>query len=107
MLLSFTYVGVLPPINASATVLSSSSIQITWLPSPSEDVTSYLITYFTTDPFTSLENITVNGGSATSHTFTNLEEGTLYTITVQAIDSNNRMSANSNEVSVRTYTASK
>ena len=107
MLVSFMYVGVLPPNIVSATVLSSSSIQITWLPSTSEDVTSYLITYSTTDPFTSLENVTVNGGSTTSHTLTSLEEGTLYTITVQAIDSNNRMSANSNEVSVRTYTASK
>ena len=45
----------------------------------------------------------MDGGSTTSGTLTNLEEDTLYTITVQ-YTSNNIMSANSNEVSVRTYT---
>ena len=43
---------------------------------------------------------------STTYTLTNLEEDTLYTITVQATSSN-RMSANSNEVSVRTYTDGK
>ena len=51
--------------------------------------------------------MTVNGGSTTSYTLTNLEEGTLYTIIVQAIDSNNRMSVISSEVSVTTYTDGK
>ena len=51
--------------------------------------------------------MTVNGGSTTSGTLTNLEEDTLYIITVQATTSDNRMSANSNEVSVRTYTDGK
>ena len=46
-------------------------------------------------------------GSSTSGILTSLEEGTLYTITVQATNSDNRMSANSNEVSVRTYTDGK
>ena len=45
----------------------------------------------------------MNGGSTTSGTLTKLEENTLYTITVQATTSYNRMSVNSNEVSVRTY----
>ena len=49
----------------------------------------------------------MNGGSTTSHNLTNLEEDTPYTITVQATTSDNRMSANSNEVSVRTYTDGK
>ena len=49
----------------------------------------------------------MNGGSTTSGTLTNLEEDTLYTITVQATISDNRMCANSNEVSVRTYTDGK
>ena len=51
--------------------------------------------------------MTVYGGSTTSGTLTNLEEGTLYTITILATTSDNRMSANSNEVSVRTYTDGK
>ena len=49
----------------------------------------------------------MNGYSTTSGTLTNLEEYIPYTITVQAITSDNRMSANSNEVSVRTYTDGK
>ena len=52
-------------------------------------------------------SVTVDGGSITSPTLTNVEEDTLYTITVQAMTSDNRMSPNSNEVSVRTYTDGK
>ena len=51
--------------------------------------------------------MTVDGGSNTSHTLTNVDEDTLYTIIVQATTSDNRMSPNSNEVSVRTYTDGK
>ena len=43
----------------------------------------------------------------TSHTLNNLEESTLYTITVQTATSNNRMSVNSTAVSVTTYTDGK
>ena len=49
----------------------------------------------------------MDGGNTTTYTLTNLEEYTLYTITVQATTSDNRMSANSNKVSVRTYTDGK
>ena len=45
-------------------------------------------------------------GTTTSHTLTNLEEGTLYTITVQATNSSGT-SPNSNEVLVTTYTDGK
>ena len=45
----------------------------------------------------------VNGGSTSSLTLNNLEENTLYTITVQSITSD-EISANSNAVSVTTYT---
>ena len=107
MHVAIIYVGVLPPTNVRATVLSSRSIQITWIPSTSENVTGYLMSYTTTTPFTSRENVTVNGGSTTSHTLTNLEEGTHYTITVQSTTRDNRVSANSNEVTIMTYTASK
>ena len=96
------YVDVLPPTNVTATVVTSRSIQITWTPSSSSDVTGYLISYTTTASYASNGSVPV--GNTTSHTLTNLEDDTLYTITVQATTSDNRMSANSNEVSVRTYT---
>ena len=100
-------VDVLPPTNVRATVVSCRSIQTTWEPSSSYYITGYLISYTTTASYTSSGSVTVNGGSTTSHTLTNLEEYTLYTITVQATTSDNRMSANSNEVSVITYTDGK
>ena len=102
-------VDVLPPTNVRATLVSSRSIQITWEPSSSSGVTitGYLISYTTAAAYTSGGNVTVNGGSTTSHILTNQEEDTLYTITVQATTSDNRISANSNEVSVRTYTDGK
>ena len=101
------YVDVLPPTNVRATVVSSRSIQITWEPSSSSNVTGYLISYATTASYTSGGSVTVNDGSTTSHIFINLEEDTPYTITVQATTSDNKMSANSNEVSVKTYTDGK
>ena len=97
-----------PPTNIRAVVVTSCSIQITWEPSSSSDVTGYLISYTTTASYVSSsdrsKSITV---STTSGTLTNLEEDTLYTITVQVTTSDNRMSANSNEVSVSTYTDGK
>ena len=50
--------------------------------------------------------MTVDGIDIRSHTLTNLEEDTFYTITVRAT-SDDGMSIDSNEVSVRTYTDSK
>ena len=101
------YVDILPPFNVVATVLTSYSILITWIPSSSPDVTSYLISYITTASYASGGSVTVYDHRTTSYALTNLEEGTLYTITVQAIDSINTVSANSNEMSIRTYTDSK
>ena len=96
-----------PPTNVKATVITSRSVEITWSHSSSSDVTGYLISYTTTASYTSGGRVTVNGGSTTSGTLTNLEEDTLYTIIVQATTSDNRMSANNNKVSVRTYTDGK
>ena len=98
-----------PPSTVRATVLTSCSVAVIWKPSSSNvtGVTGYLISYSTTASYTSGGSVTVNGGSTTSGTLTNLEEDTLYTITVQATTSDNRMSANSKEVSVRTYTDGK
>ena len=88
-------------------MLTPRSVVVSWEPSSSSDVTGYLISYTTNASYTSGGNVTVNDGSTTSGSLTNLEEDTLYTITVQATTSDNRMSANSNEVSVRTYTDGK
>jgi len=98
----FTYAGIQPPSDVRATVLTPRGVKVTWDPSPSSGVTGYLISYTTTASYTSGGSVTVNGVSTTSGTLTNLEEDTLYTITVQAIG-NGLMSANSNEVSVTTY----
>ena len=87
----------------SARVLSPQSIEVTWDPSTSPDITGYHISYDTT---ASSGSEMVNDGSATSSAFTNLEENTLYTITVQALRSN-EMSGNSNEASAMTLTAGK
>ena len=104
---AITYVDLPPPTNVKATVVTSRSIQITWEPSSSSDAIGYLISYTTTASCTSGGNVTVDGGSTTSGTLTNLEEDTLYTITAQATTSHSTMSANSNKVSVKTYTDGK
>ena len=96
-----------PPTNVRATVLTPRSVVVTWVQSSSLIVTSYLISYATSVSYTSGGKATVNGHDTTSHTLTNLEENTFYTITVQATTDDNRMSANSNEVSVTTYTDGK
>ena len=88
-------------------MLTSRSVVVTWEPSSSTNVNSYLISYTTTASYTSGGDVTVNGRSTTSGTLTNLEEDTLYTITVQSTIDGNSVSANSNEVSVRTYTDGK
>jgi len=88
-------------------VLTPHSVEVTWDPSSSSGFSGYLISYTTTASYTSGGSVRVNDGGTTSGTLTNLEEDTLYTITVQAIDNNNRMSVNSNEVSVTTYTDGK
>ena len=95
-----------PPTNVRATVLTSRSVEVTWTVSSSPDVTGYLISYTATAEYTSGGSVTVNGRSTTSHTLSNLEESTLYFITVQATTSNVR-SGNGTAVSVTTYTDGK
>ena len=100
-------VDVHPPTMVVAMVLGPRTVEVTWMESVTTDVTSYRVSYTTTVDYVDDDSMTVNGRSTTSHTLTNLEEDTLYTITVQATTSDNRMSVNSNEVSVRTYTDGK
>ena len=96
-----------PPTNIQATVLTSRSVEVTWSPSSSSGVNGYIISYTTTASYAMNGSVAVNGGSTTSGTLTNLEEDTLYAITVQATIDGNRASANSTVVSVRTYTDGK
>ena len=99
------YIGVEPPTNVRATVLTLRSVEVTWDPSPSPGITSYLISYTTNASYTSGGSMSVDGTTISS-ILNNLEEGTLYTITIQATNSSG-MSPNSNEVSVTTYTNGK
>ena len=94
------------PTNVRATVLTPRSVEVTWTVSSSSDVTGYLISYATIAEYTSGDSVLVSGNSTTRGILMNLEEGTFYTITVRA-NSNNGMSANSNAVSVTTYTDGK
>ena len=86
-------------------MLTSHSVRVTWNPSSLlSNVTAYFITYTTNASYTSDGNLTVNGTDAASGILTDLEENTLYDITVQSISVNGIISSESNEVSVTTYT---
>ena len=87
-------------------MLTPRSIEVTWTVSSSPDVTGYIISYTTTASYTSGGNVTVNSRTTTRGTLNNLEEGTLYTIGVQATTDDDRMSSNI-VVSVTTYTDGK
>ena len=93
----FANVDLSVPTNITATVLTPYSVKVNW--NQTSDATGYCISYNST---ASSSNVTVNDGNATSHTFNNLEQNTQYTITVQATGSDNRMSAKSNDVPVKT-----
>ena len=104
------FVGLPPPTNVRVTVLTPRSVEVTWTVSSSPDVTGYIISYTTAAEYIDIGNrsisIVINDNSATSHTFNNLEEGTLYDIGVQATTSDGRRSGNI-VVSVTTYTDGK
>ena len=104
------FVGLPAPTNVRATVLTPRSVEVTWIVSSSPDVTGYLISYTTTAEYIDMNDrsgsVMVSGNGATSHTLSNLEESTVYTIGVQATTSDNRMSGNI-VVSVTTYTDGK
>ena len=69
--------------NVTAIALTSRSVEVTWY--PLYNFAGYLIIYMTDAPYTNGGNVPVNNGSTTSSILTNLEENTLYTITVLAI----------------------
>ena len=98
------YVDLPAPNNVRATVLSHSSVKVTW--DQLSEATEYTIFYDIPLVFypsrRSDNSRTVKGDSTTSYILTNLEGNTPYVITVQATGSNGRKSALSNEVSIRT-----
>ena len=65
-------------------MLTPHNVEVTWNQSLLTDVTSYLISYTTTASYASGGSVMVDGIDNTSYTLTNLEEDTLYAITVQA-----------------------
>ena len=103
------YIGLSPPTNVNVPLLTPRSIQVTWTLSLSPEATGYLISYTTTASYISMNDRSgsIPVGNTTSGTLNNLEEGTTYTITVRATDSNNRSSGSSNTVTITTYTAGK
>ena len=99
-----------PPDNVRTSMLRATSVVVMWDQSPSTDVTGYLISYSTDASYISesdrMRSVMATGRSTTSVTFTNLEENTLYTITVQS-DSSDEFSAPSDVVLVTTLTDGK
>lgn len=83
-------------------------MEVRWNPSSSiSNVTSYVILYTTTASYTDGGNMSVNGSDTTNGTLTDLEEYTLYDITVRAISGRGVISNDSNVATVRTFTDSK
>ena len=92
------------PTSVTAVVLTPRNVEVTWDQSLLTDVTSYLISYTTTASYASGGSVMVDGIDNTSYTLTNLEEDTLYTITVQATTDDNEISPSSIGVTVTTKT---
>ena len=103
----YHYVDVHPPPSVNATVLTPHTIKVTWNQSTFSDVFGYFISYITLATYAINGSEIVNGGSTTNVTLDNLEEDTAYIITIQTVNINFTSSANSDEVTVRTYTDSK
>ena len=95
------------PTNVAAMALTSRSVEVTWEPpAPVSNVTSYVIFYTPAATYATGGSLSVNGYNTTSDVLTNLEESTLYTISVQA-RTNTRSSGISEETTVTTYTDGK
>ena len=93
------YIELPAPINVRATASSLHNVDVTW-DKLSDHFTSYLISYTNTATDKCSE---INCGNRASFCFDNMKQNTEYIITVQAITIDNRTSAKSKAVSVRTY----
>ena len=100
------FVGIDPPNNVKVTVLTPNTIEVSWDPILSEEVSGYYITYNTSAAYVSGNNITIHGYNVSKALLNSLEEDTSYNIHVQSI-SENKVSTPSNMVSASTWTAGK
>ena len=98
------HLDLLAPTNVTAIVLTPRTVEVMWDQSLLTDVTGYLISYTTTASYTSGESVMVDGIDNTSYTLINLEEDTLYAITVQATTDDIRISPYSIVVTITTNT---
>ena len=98
------HLEVLASTNVTSVVLTPCNVEVTWDQSLLTDVTGYLISYTITASYASGGSVMVDGIDNTSYTLTNLEEDTLYTITVQATTDDIRISPYSIAVTVTTNT---
>ena len=80
-------------------------VKITWNPSTTSGVTSYVISYSTNASYTSGGTVTVNS-NITNVTFNDLEENTLYIVGVQALI-NTTLSSHTSQIQILTYTDGK
>ena len=99
------YVGFPAPINVKATVLTPTSVEVTW--DQSTGVTGYLISCTSPASYAGGKNVTVNGGDTATYILKNLVENTPYDIMVQGITRDGRQSDHSSEVSIKTQKAGK
>ena len=86
-------------------MLSRSSIEVTW--DELSGAIGYLVLYTTNVSYVSGDSVRVIGSANTSYILNNLEEGTSYIITVQYVNNDDRLSDESIEMSVTTYTDGK
>ena len=98
------HLDLLAPTNVTAIVLTPRTVEVSWDQSLLTDITGYLISYTTTASYTSGGNLMVDGIDNTSYILTNLEEDTLYAITVQATTDDIRISPYSIAVTITTNT---
>ena len=98
------HLEILAPTNVTAVVSTPHNLEVTWDQSLLTDATGYLISYTTTALYTSGGSVIVDGIDNTSYTLNNLEEDTLYIITVQATTDDIRISPYSIAVTVTTNT---
>ena len=99
------YIGLPAPTNVKATLLTTTSVEVTW--DQLSDVNGYLISFTSLVSYAGNKNVIVSGSDATWFTLTKLVENTPYDITVQGVTRDSGMSDCSIKVSITTQKAGK